>query len=261
MHTESEIRKAIKPLIELYGSLNTSEIKQKLSEVLEYDKEDLIQSQTRNEPLITQRIGNIVAHQGATRQIYNEGFIVDKSYSPALFMPIKGLSGEEEEFPEEELNDRKEKAKEKEEKRITYKKINWNLENERRTEIGAMGEEFVYEREREKVQEFDRNAIDRVIHLSARQGDGFGYDILSINERGESVFIEVKTTTGDKDTPFFMSRNEKSFFEENRNNNAYVYRVYNFDTNTRHGLIMEISAEDLLTNYEFDPVSYMVSKK
>ena len=31
MHTEAEIRRAIKPLLDKYGQLNTSEVKQKLA--------------------------------------------------------------------------------------------------------------------------------------------------------------------------------------------------------------------------------------
>lgn len=63
MHSEAEIRRAIKPLLDKYGQLNTSEVKQKLNEVLVFDEEDKVMSKTRREILIIQRIGNIVAHQ------------------------------------------------------------------------------------------------------------------------------------------------------------------------------------------------------
>jgi hypothetical protein len=35
------------------------------------------------------------------------------------------------------------------------------------------------------------------VHVSEVEGDGHGYDIESINQEGESIFIEVKTTTND----------------------------------------------------------------
>ena len=41
MHTEPEIRRAIKPIIEKYGQLNTTELKSILAEYIEYDEEDL----------------------------------------------------------------------------------------------------------------------------------------------------------------------------------------------------------------------------
>lgn len=78
MHSEAEIRRAIKPLLDKYGQLNTSEIKQKLDKVLIFDDEDRQMSKTRNEMLIIQRIGNIVAHQQETIKIYDEGFACDK---------------------------------------------------------------------------------------------------------------------------------------------------------------------------------------
>ena len=40
MHTEPEIRRAIKPIIEKYGQLNTTELKAILSEYIEYDEEN-----------------------------------------------------------------------------------------------------------------------------------------------------------------------------------------------------------------------------
>lgn len=47
---------------------------------------------TRNEVLIIQRIGNIVAHQTETIKFYDEGFIVDKNFRPAKFSLINPIS-------------------------------------------------------------------------------------------------------------------------------------------------------------------------
>lgn len=257
MHTEAQIRVAIKPLIELYGKMTTSEVKQHLEEVLDYDADDMIQSKTRNEPLVIQRIGNIVAHQQDSIKIYPEGFIVDKSRKPALFFAVTGLSGKEKKISETEIKKRQNKAK----KRYVYKKINWELENERRSILGHLGEEFVFHSEVARIKEFDKSSMEKVIHLSEKQGDGFGYDICSINENGETIFIEVKTTKGSCEAPFYMSRNERMFFEENIDNNAYIYRVYNFMEENRDGQIKIISAKELFCSYDFDPISFMVIPK
>lgn len=259
MHTEGEIRASIKPLVELYGELTTTEVKTLLPTVLEFDDEDNEPSPTRNEVKILQRIGNIVSHQKENIKFYPEGFMVDKTLS-ARFMAVTGLSGKEKPLSSAQLNDRKNKATKRNATRKIYK-IDWNFQNERKTFIGLKGEEFVFSREKEKVKEFDPKSVDKVIHLSVKEGDGFGYDILSINEKGETVFIEVKTTTSSLNTPFYMSLNEKSFFEENIDNNAFIYRVYDFKEEASHGKIQIISASDLLNNYNFDPISFLVSPK
>lgn len=259
MHTEGQIRAAIRPLIEMYGELTTSEIKQQIEEVLILDDDDKIKSETRNEILILQRIGNIVAHQSEEVKIYDEGFIVDKSFRPAKFIAIKGINQKKVKISDSEIRKRKRAARRIETERKVYKKINWNLENERRTALGQLGEEFVLDFEKEKVKNIDSSSVERVIHLSVLQGDGFGYDILSLNELGEPIYIEVKTTVKSEDTPFFMSKNEKSFFEQNTN--AWLYRAYDFNLDSRHGKIKMISSQELLENYNFDPITFMVSKK
>lgn len=92
MHSEAEIRRAIKPLLDRYGQLTTSEVKQRLDEVLVFDDDDKVMSQTRKEILIMQRIGNIVAHQTEQIREYEEGFIVYKNYRPAVFTAVTGIS-------------------------------------------------------------------------------------------------------------------------------------------------------------------------
>ena len=124
-----------------------------------------------------------------------------------------------------------------------------------------MGEEFVLEYERNRVQQFDPSSISRILHLSRLQGDGLGYDISSVNADGSTRRIEVKTTSGGIDTPFYIYINEKLFFETYKNDGAYVYRVYNFDKLTRRGKIEIITAEDLLNDYNFNPITFAVTKK
>ena len=256
MHSESEIRKAIRPLLDKFGELNTSEVKELLHFVLEYDEDDMIASPTRNEYRITQRIGNIVAHQKNNIQAYSEGFIVDKTTLPAKFIALNGLSTNKKPIDKKDISKRKKK-----EKLFTAKKINWDEKRLRDEELGNMGEEFVYEFEKDKVNSFDPSSVDRVLHLSRLQGDGLGYDISSIDKLGNILRIEVKTTTGNCDTPFFMSENEKLFFDIYKDDGAYIYRVHNFNKQTRRGKLHIISADDLFKNYTFNPVNYLVTKK
>lgn len=256
-HTEAQIRRAIKPLLTIYGELDTSEVKKLLHTVLEFSEEDNKPSRTRNEVLIIQRIGNIVAHQLETIKIYDEGFVLDKSTRPAKFSLINPIS--QKVIQAKEIAAIKEKTK-----RFTARKIDWEKARDRNNEIGDQGEEFVLEFEIDRLIEtltIDRaKATQSVQHLSRFQGDGLGYDISSINSDGSPLYIEVKTTSGDFNQPFYMSRNEKSFFEEYKDS-AFIYRVYNFNRETRRGDVRIISQSELFSNFTFDVITWQVKPK
>lgn len=255
MHSEAEIRRAIRPLLDKYGELNTSDVKHHLEEVLIYDDDDKILSTKRNEMMIIQRIGNIVAHQQENIKEYSEGFIVDKTNKPAKFIAIEGIGTDKKKLSDSKINKIKNNLH-----IFTGKKIDWAKKRERDSDIGNMGEEFVYEYEKERVYSFDPSSVSRVLHLSILQGDGLGYDISSVNNDGSIRRIEVKTTSDGLNTPFYMSKNEKLFFETYKDDGAYIYRVYDFDRNTRRGKIEIITASELLTNYNFDPITFAVIK-
>lgn len=257
MHSEAEIRRAIKPLLDKYGQLTTSEVKQKLNEVLNFDDEDKEPSDSRNEIKIIQRIGNIVSHQTVTKKIYDEGFELDKSGAEATFTAVDGIANINlSAISKTEIKNRKRRSK-----KFVGRDVDWANKYEENKEIGNMGEEFVCQYERDRVSEFSPSDVDRVQHLSKLQGDGLGYDISSIDNNGNILRIEVKTSSGPANGVFYMSRNEKKFFEEYENDGAVIYRVYNFDKSTRRGLIKIITATDLLNNYYFDPITFAVKEK
>ena len=256
MHSEGDIRKAVRLLLDKYGEINVTEAKEMLHEVLEYDEEDKEMSSSRNEIKILQRIGNIASHQTTEQKIYREGFMLDKKYEPARFTAIKGIGDSKKKISKTQINARKKKSK-------TFKgrKVNWGELREKNDDLGNLGEEFVLEYEQERVSEFDSTSVTSVLHLSRLQGDGLGYDISSINDDGTIRRIEVKTTSGGLNTPFFMSKNEKLFFETYKDESVYLYRVYDFHKMTRRGKIEIIDAETLLNDYDFNPVTFAVVKK
>lgn len=95
--------------------------------------------------------------------------------------------------------------------------------------IGDLGELLVLSYEREKLININRTDLsDRVRHVSAVDGDGAGYDILSFSPEGEKKYIEVKTTLGDIYTPFYLSINELNF-SKNHPYNFFLYRLFNFN--------------------------------
>ena len=256
-HTEAQIRRAIKPLLTVYGELNTSEVKTLLNTVLEFNEEDNIPSATRNEVLIIQRIGNIVAHQTETIKTYDEGFILDKNFRPDKFSLINPIS--QVVIQPAEVTTIKEKTR-----RFIARKVDWEKARDRNNEIGDQGEEFVLEFEIDRLIEtllIDRtNATQNVQHLSRLQGDGLGYDISSINDDGSPRYIEVKTTSGGFNQPFYMSKNERHFFEE-YGDSAFIYRVYNFNRETRRGDVRIITQIELFSNFNFDTITWQVTPK
>lgn len=256
-HTEAQIRRAIKPLLTVHGELNTSEVKKLLDTVLKFSVEDNTPSTTRNEPLILQRIGNIVAHQRDTIKVYDEGFVVDKNFRPAKFALLNPISKSV--INENEVTSVKEKTR-----RFIARKVDWEKVRDRNNEIGDQGEEFILEFEIDRLVEtipLERIiATQNVQHLSRLQGDGLGYDISSINNDGSPRYIEVKTTRGNFNQPFFMSENERRFFEEYQDS-AFIYRVYNFNKETRNGEVRIISSNELFSDFNFDTTTWKVTPK
>ncbi|EFQ58064.1 hypothetical protein HMPREF9176_2295 [Streptococcus downei F0415] len=61
--SESDIRKGVSVLLNQYGTLTTNDVKKLLETVIPFDDDDNEPSNTRNEPKIMQRIGNVVSHQ------------------------------------------------------------------------------------------------------------------------------------------------------------------------------------------------------
>lgn len=257
-HTEAQIRRAIKPLLTVYGELNTTEVKKLLETVLTFDVEDNTPSTTRQgEVLITQRIGNIVTHQKELVKVYDEGFVLDKNYSPAKFFLLNPIT--QIVLQPSEIKTVKEKTR-----RFIARKVDWEKARDRNNEIGDQGEEFVLEYEIDRLIEtlsIDRTkAIQNVQHLSRLQGDGLGYDISSINNDGSPRYIEVKTTNGGFNQPFYMSKNERHFFEEYADS-AFIYRVFNFNRETRRGEVRIISQNELFSNFNFDTITWQVTPK
>ncbi|TVW82206.1 DUF3883 domain-containing protein, partial [Streptococcus pneumoniae] len=130
--------------------------------------------------------------------------------------------------------------------------MDWLGLNGRRTELGRLGEEFVIRYETERILGFAPQDTDRLIHLSDVQGDGAGFDIISLNVDGTDRYIEVKTTKGSLDTPFYMTENERLYFDLHKNEgDLFIYRVYNFDKATRKGNVEVIPASKLISDYRF----------
>lgn len=95
---------------------------------------------------------------------------------------------------------------------------NYSKENETRIAHGKAGEKIVLEAEKQKLQELGFNDLINEVQIVAEVNDeitfdGLGYDIISFNESRERICIEVKTSYGAKDKPFFITRKEIDVLE------------------------------------------------
>lgn len=123
-------------------------------------------------------------------------------------------------------------------------------------EIGLEGELFILNYERNKLQRKGQMELsEKVKHISVEYGDGYGYDILSFDENGNEKYIEVKTTIQDLNTVFYMSDNE--YKKASTTKNYFIYRVFNFDLETKKGKLYIINtSKDLKTYFNAEPLSY-----
>lgn len=99
--------------------------------------------------------------------------------------------------------------------------------------LGRAGEDFVVRFERWRLLQLGLGQLaERVEHVAKTRGDGLGYDVLSFAADGDERFIEVKTTSFGKRTPFFVSLNEVEF-ARTAADRFMLYRVFDFRAEPR----------------------------
>lgn len=143
------------------------------------------------------------------------------------------------------------------------KKIDYVKRAQDNAETGLLGEELVlsYEIQRLNLLGLEKYAL-KVKQVSL-QNDVLGYDILSydINEKGivHQIFIEVKTTSAQKDGDFFVSHNEVIKSKE-LDGQYWLYRLY--DCNVRGGDPKFYRVNGPITdNFTLDAITYRASLK
>jgi hypothetical protein len=120
----------------------------------------------------------------------------------------------------------------------------WAKRAERNAQIGLEGELYVLRKEQEKLQQLNINRQGYPKHV-ALLSNQYGFDILSLDNDGNEIFIEVKTTTRKNNDPlsrkFFISNYEIRTFEENELQYK-LYRVYDIENTPS---FEELSLENL----------------
>ena len=87
----------------------------------------------------------------------------------------------------------------------SYQKILDYIELEKkRQSIGEKGEQFIFEREKDRLENAGSQYANNVSRAPASDPKN-GFDILSYTENGEKIYIEVKTTTDHENSPRIIS--------------------------------------------------------
>lgn len=135
---------------------------------------------------------------------------------------------------------------------------NWDEINKNKKETGIKGEYVALYLEKYFLEAIGKKDLaDKVRHVSVEDGDGMGYDILSFFQNGNEKYIEVKSTTGNATTPFYISQNELNFIQSHHSN-AVIYRVLITENEPK---LKVYSSEEVLTQFDITPSQYKVKPK
>jgi len=129
----------------------------------------------------------------------------------------------------------------------------YELENKRKKELGDRGEALVIIWEQQSLREKNREDLANKVR---KVPDGEGFDILSYYPDGREKLIEVKTTRGIAECPFFLSANEYHMMREYPHSYC-LYRLYNYDelTDTAEFFWLE---KDLVHRLILEAIQYRV---
>lgn len=144
----------------------------------------------------------------------------------------------------------------------TVRLYNFEKINKRNSAKGKKAEELVLEYEKLRLAELGYgNLINMIEHVSKTKGDGLGYDILSydvIDGNILPIYIEVKGSTMDENSPFDISRNELEVAKIH-GKNYKIYRISSLGDNVAKCFIMD--GEQLFKEMTFEPMSFKAFKK
>lgn len=134
--------------------------------------------------------------------------------------------------------------------------IDFQAQVKEQKDLGDDGEELVKQYEIDSLKGKGFHDLAAKVEIMK---DGVGYDILSFNSDGSEKYIEVKTTTGNKFTPFFLSDNEFDFMKQNIGKYS-IYRVFNYNADYNFAEFYEIKG-DIEIQLLMKPTNYKVYLK
>lgn len=135
---------------------------------------------------------------------------------------------------------------------LTGRHINFDAVEHMKQNLGKAGEMLVMEYLSEQL-DLSKYQIE---HTSIFKGDGYGYDIKVTRNDGQTTYIEVKTTKTKFVDGFYISPRELN--ASRRFENYQIYRVYNFDPETKTACIKVFDAPFTDEEFRFVPVGWKV---
>tara|TARA_R110001632_G_scaffold232806_1_gene374685 strand:- start:44466 stop:45776 length:1311 start_codon:yes stop_codon:yes gene_type:complete len=138
------------------------------------------------------------------------------------------------------------------------KKIDWSKKQLVSSRLGLLGEELIIEYEKAKIKKLKKENVLNDKMIVEKKLDGEGYDILSYDKNGNKLFIEVKTTKGKINEPFYLSINEKAFYEKHKSQ-YIIYRLYEFNNLSKTSKLYKIEGSGL-DSFNFNPTNFEISK-
>jgi len=137
--------------------------------------------------------------------------------------------------------------------------LDWAVADERNRTLGDQGEQLVMKYERNRLIAAGRADLAAVIERISLVDSAAGYDIQSFDLEGNEIFIEVKSTKGGINTPFYISANEVAT-ANNHPGKYYLYRLHslNLQSKTYQLYVKQGSVEEI---FDLEPVSFKARVK
>lgn len=128
-----------------------------------------------------------------------------------------------------------------------------------RSKVGYEGEDWVYQLELDKLA---GTSYAYAVNPNYAGEERAGFDILSFDTNGEWIYIEVKTSKGGMDEPFYMSAAEFLFLETClRDGVRYELHRVSFVNDPAKRERVIYSAKDVLEKFDREPNNYQFTPK
>lgn len=135
----------------------------------------------------------------------------------------------------------------------------FSVEEVRDTELVIAGEKIVIAHEKRALIQAGRaDLAHKVRHVAAIEGEHAGYDIESYTPEGAVKYIEVKTTRGVADAPFYLRTHELEFARQHAGE-YYLYRVYEYDEAFNAGKLYIVTG-DIEELFRLTPTGYRATR-
>lgn len=140
---------------------------------------------------------------------------------------------------------------------VNKKPTNYLEMHMKNQDLGSLGELFILKHEKDYLINNSRPDLSGQVRHISLENDALGYDILSYDLSGVPKYIEIKTTITGYGSQFFLTANEIEKMAQL--SNYFIYRVYNFDTNSHTGKIYKINcSKDFEMYFRLEPSIYKV---